>query len=467
MAELQNRALKGTGSEPGFHQLTRADLIALASGKFTGSLIGRLRTAELSKNVLLLEAVRREAVRSGSDEIIAIIDSAREVLRVAQISQPGIVARLFALPHFGLWVVECLMRLKNRTEQPGAADIGHLAAFAAVAALRTRQQCHLRLPVRDGVVYLPTLGRITVPSGSGLSWADFFSDGHGATVVSGAWKMPLPAGSPSGRNWMPAYSVTARSQGLEIRLSLEDSDPFLSQLAPSPCPISPGLAQEWQQRLTETWELLTRYHRDVALGLAGTLTAIIPSSELERGQPVTATSGWAWGSVLLSLPPDKLSFAEALTHEFHHLVLAAVEDITTLIGVAHDDLCYAPWRDDPRPRSALLQGSYAFFGVAEFWLRQSHAGVCVSRQKAQAEFARRSENVADALSELRGWTGLTAAGHLFVGQMADQLAGLLAEPVDPPARAMARQVNSEHRAQWLRANGGTVAGSSTMPTAKR
>jgi HEXXH motif-containing protein len=26
--------------------------------------------------------------------------------------------------------------------------------------------------------------------------------------------------------------------------------------------------------------------------------------------------------------------------------------------------CYAPWRDDPRPRSALLQGSYAFLGVA-------------------------------------------------------------------------------------------------------
>ena len=48
---------------------------------------------------------------------------------------------------------------------------------------------------------------------------------------------------------------------------------------------------------------------------------------LVRGQPVTATSGWAWGAVLLSLPPDSLAFAEALTHEFHHLVLAAVEDM--------------------------------------------------------------------------------------------------------------------------------------------
>jgi HEXXH motif-containing protein len=246
---------------------------------------------------------------------------------------------------------------------------------------------------------------------------------------------------------------------LEIRLSLEDSDPFLSQLAPAPCPVSPDLAREWQQRLTGAWELLTRYHKDVALGIAGTLTAIIPSSELERGQPVTATSGWAWGAVLLSLPPDKLAFAESLTHEFHHLVLAAVEDITTLFGAADDDPCYAPWRDDPRPRSALLQGSYAFLGVAGFWLRESRARSGADQQKAQAELARRSENVADALAELRGWTSLTPSGQLFVEQLDGQVAGLLAEPVDPVTRATARQVNADHRARWLHANHGTVRAS--------
>lgn len=203
--------------------------------------------------------------------------------------------------------------------------------------------------------------------------------------------------------------------------------------------------------MTGAWELLTHYHRSIALGLAEALTVIVPSAELERGQPITATSGWASGAVLLSLPSDKLSFAEALTHEFHHLVLAAIEDITTLINsVAHDDLCYAPWRDDPRPRSALLQGSYAFFGVAGFWLRQSHAGSSADRLRAEIEFARRSQNVSDALAELRNWTGLTAAGHLFVSRMSDQLAVMLAEPVNPSARATAQRVNSEHRARWLR-----------------
>jgi HEXXH motif-containing protein len=446
--------VNGAGPEPGFHRLTRADLIALAGGRFSGGLIRRLRSAELSKNVLLLEAVRRAAARSGPGETVALIDSAYEVLQAAQASQPGVVEALFALSNFGLWAAECLIRLRNGTEQPG--DIGHFAVFAAVAALRTRQHCHLRLPVRDGIVYLPTLGQVTVPSGSGLSWADFLSDGRGATVASGTWQLRLSAGASGTRGWTPIHAVSASSDGLEIRLSLEDSDPFLSQLAPAPCPVSPDLAQEWQRRLTGAWELLTRYHKDVALGIAGTLTAIIPSSELEQGQPVTATSGWAWGAVLLSLPPDKLAFAESLTHEFHHLVLAAVEDIITLFGAADDDLCYAPWRDDPRPRSALLQGSYSFLGVAGFWLRESRARSGADQQKAQAELARRSENVADALSELRGWTSLTPSGQLFVEQLADQAAGLLAEPVDPVARATARQVNADHRARWLQANRGVA-----------
>jgi HEXXH motif-containing protein len=445
-----------SGTSPGCHRLARADLFALASGTFTDGLIRSLRAAELSKNVLLLEAIRRTARHGESAGIIAIIDSACGVLRRAQASQPGVVAGLLALPGFGLWAAESLMRLRTSAKEPDAIDIGHLAAFAAAAALRTRQHCHLKVPARDGVIHLPTLGYATVPPGAD-TWAAVTSDGRSATLASGSWELRLPIGASEAPGWTPAYALSARSHGLEIRLSLEDRDPFLTQLAPAPSPLSPGLAQAWQQRLTEAWELLTRHHRDVAVGLAASLTAIIPSAELEPGQPVTATSGWAWGAMLLSLPPDALSFAEALTHEFHHLVLAAVEDVATLTDATHDDLCYAPWRDDPRPRSALLQGCYAFFGVAGFWLRQSRTGPPAGRPQAQREFARRSENVADALFELRDWPGLTATGRLLVAGLADELARLLAEPVDSAARAMARQLNAEHRERWLRANGGDQA----------
>jgi HEXXH motif-containing protein len=462
VAKLQNAGLKETIPGPGIHQLTQADLTELAGGRYTGSLIRRLRAAELSKNVLLLEAVRREAIRTEVDSVIAIVDSACAVLRAAQAAQPGVVAGLLTFPGFGLWAAESLMRLKAVAKRPEnqhdatslEAGVGHLAAFAAVAALRTGQRCRLSLSAPAGVIYLPTLGRAALPPDGDPGRADFVSDGRGAVVALGSGELRLTAaGCPdageAAAGWTPARSVVAEAGGLQIRLSLEDSDPVLAQLVPSPSAISPEVAGEWQQRLDKAWRLLVRHHADVAHGLAEGLTAIVPSAELRPGQPVTATSGWAWGAVILSLPRDELSFAEALTHEFHHLVLAAVEDITALIGAAaHNDLCYAPWRDDPRPRSALLQGSYAFFGVAGFWLRQSRAGSAVGKQRAQVEFARRSQNVSDAVGELRGWAGLTEAGHLFVSAMADQLAEFLAEPVNPSARAIAQRINAEHRARW-------------------
>jgi HEXXH motif-containing protein len=438
----------------------------LAGGRYTSNIIRRLRSAEFSKNVLLMEGVRREVIRAGSDGIAAVISSASEVLRTAQDSQPRTVAKLLTLPNFGLWAADCLIRLRNATNSTSkrlddadmlGADIGHLAGFAAVAALRTRQPCRLRLPIRDGAVFLPALGRATVPVSGDANWVNFVSDGNGATIKCGSWELRLPvdrdasvAGEVAG--WQPAYSLTASSQRLSISLVLEDSDPFLAQLAPSPPCMSPTLVDQWRQRLAEAWQLLTHHHRNVAIGLAEGLTAIIPSSELEPGRPITATSGWAWGAVLLSLPPDKMSFAEALTHEFHHLVLAAVEDIAPLFDTSHDDMCYAPWRDDPRPRSALLQGSYAFFGVAGFWLRQSNIGSSADKRKAQIEFARRTQNVSDALTQLNNWAGLTATGHIFTSKMADHLAELLAKPVPPSAKAIARQANAEHRARWLRVN---------------
>jgi HEXXH motif-containing protein len=45
-------------------------------------------------------------------------------------------------------------------------------------------------------------------------------------------------------------------------------------------------------------------------------------------------------------------------HEVQHLKLAALLDIVTLTMPGEHDRYYAPWRDDPRPLSGLLQGTY-------------------------------------------------------------------------------------------------------------
>lgn len=35
---------------------------------------------------------------------------------------------------------------------------------------------------------------------------------------------------------------------------------------------------------------------------------------------------------------------------------------------------YAPWRDDARPVSGLLQGAYAYLGLSRFWRQRQSSG---------------------------------------------------------------------------------------------
>ena len=439
----------------------------LARSEYGAGIIERLRAAELSKNVCLMEMVRRAVVSTGSEESIAVIDSARGVLDAAQGSRPGVVAALLASPNFGYWAYECLTRLRGVvTDVDGriqpmslSTDLGHLANFAAVAALRAAVPCSLELSIRDGVVSLPTLGHAVVSPWEDAHHAHFTSDGDSVIIRFGAWQLGLSItdgldviGTSS--DWTAVPRMTVRSQGLNLSVLLDDADPFLSQLAPSPLALSSELIiKQWESRLTEAWQLLTRHNRLVAIGLAEGLTTLVPSSEVETGRPITATCGWAWGAIILSLPSNGRSCAEALTHEFHHLALAAAEDVAPLFDGTHDDLCYAPWRDDPRPRSTLLQGAYAFMGVTGLWLHQLHVGSPAERDIAAVEFARRRENIAEVLDELGDGAGFTHTGRLFVAQMANSVDEWLAEPVPQPAETTARQLNAEHRQRWLRTYG--------------
>lgn len=54
-----------------------------------------------------------------------------------------------------------------------------------------------------------------------------------------------------------------------------------------------------------------------------------------------------------------------MAHELQQLKRSALLDVAALTE-PDDRRCYAPWRDDPRPVSGLLQGAYAFLGVSSF-----------------------------------------------------------------------------------------------------
>jgi len=403
----------------------------------------------------MLEAVRRSARQSVVGQS-SILTPALQALSAVQERQPDIVAQVLALPNFGVWAADSLFPLRSQfVDQDNLKDgLARLDCFAAVAAIVAREPCSLRLPVRHDSVSLPSLGCIRVPVGA-AGPAQLTTDGQEMKLKRGGWECQLSIRDIQDKrcspDWMSVSKATVASAGLTLSVVFETSDPLLAQLAPSVAVMSADYISLWKRCLLEAWQLLTNYHRPIAIALSEVVKTIVPANEVNFGSPVSATSGWAWGALILSLPADGLSLAEALVHELHHLVLSAIEDVAPLVTGDNGGLFYAPWREDPRPLSGLLHGVYSFLGVTDFWLHELRTGPSAHAGRAQLAFARRRLNVLEALTQLTDCTGLTDVGRMLVSQMAFRAAEWMAEPVDRSADVLARSLNDIHRERSFRA----------------
>ena len=265
------------------------------------------------------------------------VESAIQLLSRVQLHSREVVTDVLTSPHFGSWAADCLIRLQNTSRKgvtpsgPTPSELGHVGTFAIVAALKSGQPFDLTVPARDGMVSLPSLGSMRADGSPGGEWRRLRSGQIGSKAIR------------------LAPRLRARSGGLSLDLLMENSDTLLTRLGPVSRHIKPPLA-EWRRCLQDAWAILVRHHRPVAEALAAGLTTLIPLAEFEAGRPISAASGWAWGAIALSLPPDPLALAETLIHEFQHLVLAAVEDIQPLV---HDEAC-----DSATHRGVMTPGRF-------------------------------------------------------------------------------------------------------------
>src|SRR6202034_4388979 len=89
-------------------------------------------------------------------------------------SHPAAVAEVFAHPYTRVWAMRCIDPPAGADRQ---LDLAHLAGLATAAALRAGVPADLPVPVRDGMIHVPSLGaldagisaehtvRVTVSSG--------------------------------------------------------------------------------------------------------------------------------------------------------------------------------------------------------------------------------------------------------------------------------------------------------------
>jgi HEXXH motif-containing protein len=200
--------------------------------------------------------------------------------------------------------------------------------------------------------------------------------------------------------------------------------------------------------LDGAWAILASDDLAAAETLAAGLQAVVPLPPSSRWQPHSASSGEAFGAALISPPPDATTLAAVLVHEFQHTKLGGLYHLVKLFRDDGKQRFYAPWRDDPRPLSGLLQGIYAFLGVTDFWRLRRRAATGPVHDLASFEFARWCLRTWRALQVLRADAGLTALGQHFASGLAERMRPWWADRVPPHLAAAARTAALDHWIGW-------------------
>ena len=219
--------------------------------------------------------------------------------------------------------------------------------------------------------------------------------GPGATA-------PGPVLEHAGRSWSP---------------TLQDRGPHRDLYGHRPAgPLTTDETAAWTAELEAAWEILVRRHPWYAEAVGATITTLVPLHPAADGSTVSSAARRAYGAVAASLPADPVLLALTLVHEFLHVRLGALMDLVPLHRPDSGARFHAPWRPDPRPAGALLQGAYAHLGVADFWRTELAAGADADG-RAGREFTLWRSHAAGAARALAASDELTPLGGEFVAEM--------------------------------------------------
>jgi uncharacterized protein len=415
------------------HDMPREQFEALARGEGGTDAIEKLVAAEHSKHRILIRAVVDMAKAAGRPED-RLVHAGYELLEEVWRHDPDAADVVIRYPCVGAWA---LHTYRGDQAIPGASP-GWLAAVAAAAAIRAELPAEIEVPVVGGAVTLPTLGAAIADGPTAIVRT---SPG---TVRSGGGCVAIRPGAPG---WQELR--VARVGALDV--AVDDLDPFRMPASDgeSAGRLTAAQVAQFTATLRAGWDVLDPARAEE---IAALVRVIVPY-EAPPGGLVSTTSPEVFGTVAMSLPPDPYSCAEILIHETQHIKLCALLDLVRLTERDQGQRFYAPWRPDPRPASGLLQGTYAFLGVAGFWREQRLAAPRPDvRRRAEQAFTRWRDAAALGAETLLASGQLTADGKMFTAEMARVLRDWQREPVSDDALADARHQAEQHHTRWLADN---------------
>jgi HEXXH motif-containing protein len=410
----------------------------LAAGGGSVAAITRLHATQVSKNLLLIAHLVRQWPGDPAER-----DVVAGALARAQAASPERFGEVIGAPMVGAWAA-----IAGRAARHGRAtptDVAHLAAIAMVACARCGVDGSAVVPVRDGVAVLPGLGAALV---GGTHAEVVVADGRirvGTVEVT-----PVETG-----DWQPVRHLTGAAGGRRIRLALDDVDPYRHGHHAPPAPrLSAEEVEHWRRLFGDAWSMLAERLPERADELAAGLTALVPLQLADEGTARSATLRHAFGVFGLTRPPSAAEFAVTMVHEFQHSKLSAMLDVDVFSDPTDQGRYFAPWRTDPRPLAGLLQGVYAFIGVADTW--RALRAVDGIGPTAEAQFAEARLQVDHGLRSLAGSGRLTPAGEALGVRLRHVADAMLAEPVSPAVARAAEQAFEQTWQAWTARHGMAV-----------
>lgn len=428
------------------HQLPEAVFAALAEGAGDLDSIQHLRQVQQDKHLMLLADLKKAA--TADEPGATALRAGYDLLAALRAAGTEADTWLLGLPHMGAWTHRCQLSLV----QDDAPDFGYFACLAAAAAVRIGFRFELTVPVRAGRILLPGLGFLRVTEQA--DWVTMRCDGDHVTVgdwFQASWRDLVPDGG-CGKpvpHWSGTPLLRATAGQLSWHVLMETEDRSLDLYAR---PMYTGLqARElrpWRHRIQLAWEILVRHHRWAAEPMTAGISVIVPLQHNSGTDLVSATAPAVFGAIATSWPPDPVTMAETLVHEFQHVKLGGLMDMVRLVE-SGKGLVYAPWRSDPRPADALLQGTYAHLGIIRFWQSQRDAEIDPdSILRAQVQFMRWRPAIERAVRTMFSTHCLTPDGLRFVRQLHAWEKDLTCAPIPRDAQDMAAEASLDHWLTW-------------------
>lgn len=412
------------------HRLTPEEFNRLARGAGGTQAVLALRAAQLSKHLLLISRLLEQWPGDTAER-----DAVVRALELARAADPDAFGTVLSAPLVGAWV-----SIVNRALLHGGAgwqDVAQLSGLAVVACAAAGVDADLAVPVRDGVVSIPGVGAATV-------------DAPTARLVATAGRLTVEAGGRTVDAWAPVRHLTGDAGGRRIRLGLDDLDPFRhGHHAPPASRLPAAEVGRWQTLFEQAWRLLAELLPGRAGELQAGLRTLVPLAQTDERAARSATIRHAFGVFGLTRPPAVADFAVTLVHEFQHSKLSAMLDLMDLTEPGNQRRYFAPWRADPRPIAGLLQGVYAFVGVAETW--QALRADARFGPHAQLRFAEARLQVDRGLSAVEESGALTAQGESVAAGLRRATDAMLSDPVPAAVAREAEQRLIRLQQRWLAA----------------